>query len=95
MKIWGDIPRISGIYDKQKNTGRIEKGSGVFSKKDVVSISGQAKDFQTVMKAVRNVPDIRADRVKELAEKFESGNYNVSGRDIAEKIIKSSFDRKV
>ena len=93
MKIWGDIPKILGVYDKQKSVGKTDKASGVSAKKDVVSISNQAKDYQTAMKAVRDVPDIRQDKVNELSDKYESGNYNVSGNDVAEKVVKSIFDK--
>jgi len=44
----------------------------VTGKKDVVSISNQAKDFQTAMKALKEIPDIRKDKVEELARKIES-----------------------
>lgn len=95
MRIPGDIPKITGVYEKQKSVGKIEKSSAVSSKKDIVSISNQAKDFQTVQKALKNVPDIRQNRVNELTVKYESGQYNANGRDIAESIIKSMFDKKV
>jgi len=96
MKIWGEIPKISGVYDRQKNIGKVEKASGISSKKkDVVSISNQAKDFQTVLKALKEVPDVRQDKVMELSEKLESGKYDVKGRDVAERILKSIMDRRV
>lgn len=94
MKIWGNIPGISGIYDKQKKIGRTDKTSTIASKKDAVSISNQAKDFQTVMKALKNVPDMRMDKVEELSVKYEAGSYNVNGRDVADRIIKSIIDKK-
>jgi negative regulator of flagellin synthesis FlgM len=47
-----------------------------------------------VMRALKDVPDVRQDRVDELLKRFESGSYNVSGRDIADRIIRSVFDRK-
>lgn len=94
MKIWGDIPRISGVYDKQKNVNKIDKTSGVSSKKDVVSISNQAKDFTTVMKALKEVPDMRQDKVNELAAKYEAGSYDVDGGDIVEKLSKSITEKK-
>ncbi len=94
MKIWGEIPKIFGAYEKHKNAGKIDKTSGVASKKDVVSISNQAKDFQTVMKGIKEVPDIRIDKVNELASRYESGNYDVNGSDVADKILKSMFDTK-
>lgn len=95
MKIWGGTPKVNGVYDKQKNLSRIDKTSALSGKKDVLSISDQAKDFQTIMKSLREVPDIRQDKVDELAEKYQAGNYDVKGRDTADRIIKSILDRKV
>lgn len=94
MKIWGEIPKISGIYDKQKNLNKVDKTSGIASKQDIVSISNQAKDFQTVMKAVKEVPDIRADKVGELTKEYEAGEYDKNGKDVADKILKSILDTK-
>ncbi len=95
MKVWGEIPRILGIYNKQKNVGRINKTSPTASKKDVISISGEGKDYQTALKALKNVPDVRAEKVKELYEKYQSGNYDVKGKDIADKMLQSFIDKKV
>ena len=39
------------------------------------------------MNAVKNTPDIRMDRVNEISAKIASGEYNVSGNDIAAKIL--------
>ncbi|NLV37414.1 MAG: flagellar biosynthesis anti-sigma factor FlgM [Clostridiaceae bacterium] len=94
MRIPSDISKVTGIYGTQKNVGRIEKTGSVSSKKDVVSISNEAKDFQIVNRALRNVPDIRQSRVEELRNILESGSYNVSGQDVAGKVIDSFFDRK-
>jgi len=94
MRIPGDLSKINGVYGTQKNTGRIEKTGPVSSKKDVLSISNEAKDFQTVYKALKNVPDIRQNKVKELSERFEADSYNVTGRDVADKVIRSIFDKK-
>ncbi|MCX7923031.1 MAG: flagellar biosynthesis anti-sigma factor FlgM [Clostridia bacterium] len=95
MKIWGEFSKVFGVYDKQKNVNRVEKTAGVASKKDVVSISNQAKDFQTVMKAIKETPDVRKDKVDELAGKYQSGNYSVDGKDIADRIVKSMVDKRV
>lgn len=94
MRIPGEIPKISGVYEKSKSVGRVDKSSAVSSKKDIVSISNQAKDYTIVQKALKDVPDVRQDKVRELTSKYESGQYNVNGRDIAENIVKSVFDTK-
>lgn len=95
MKIWGDIPKIPGIYDRQQNVKKINGAPAAVSRKDQLSISGQAKDYQAVIRTLKNIPDIRRDKVDELSEKYGSGSYDISGRDIADKIIKSIIDRKV
>ena len=94
MRIPGDISKITGVYGTQKSVGRIEKTGSVSYKKDVVSISNEAKDFQVVNRALRSVADIRQSRVNELREILESGSYNVSGQDVAGKVIDSIFDQK-
>jgi negative regulator of flagellin synthesis FlgM len=95
MKIWDGIPRIQGIYDRQKTVNKVESTSPVSSKKDVVSISGQAKDYQIIMKALENVPDVRQEKIDQIIKKYNSGNYGVDGREVADKMIKSFFDKKI
>lgn len=94
MRIPGDVPKITGIYGPQKNTGRVGRTGAVTSGKDVLSISSEAKDFQTVLKALREVPDIRQEKVEGILGKIEAGQYDVKGRDVAEKVIRSVIDRK-
>ena len=94
MRIPGELSKITGVYGAQKNTGRIGNVSPSASKKDVLSISNEAKDFQTVYKALKDEPDIRQSKVTELTGRFEAGSYNVTGRDVADKVIKTVFDKK-
>lgn len=94
MKIWGGIPKVSGVYDKPDKINKVDKANNVEGKKDAVSISNKAKDFQTVMKALKDVPDIRQEKLNELADRYDSGNYDVSGNDIADKVLNSIFDKK-
>jgi len=95
MKIWGEIPKVSGIYSNQKSVGKVDKVDTVSSKKDVVSISNEAKDIQTVMKALKNTPDIRTELVDRLREKYEAGEYQVKETDIADKILKSLTEKNI
>ena len=87
MKIWGDIPKVTGIYG---NVGKTEKLSGrntVVSRKDELTLSGPAKDFSVVMKALRDVPDIRKDKVEALSERIGKGEYSVPAEDVAARIM--------
>lgn len=89
MKIWGQIPKVPEVYGKNKVSGKVNSVSGVTSKKDVVSISNEGKDFQVAMKAVKEVPDIREEKVEEIKQKIKANAYEVTGKDIVEKVIKS------
>ncbi len=95
MKIWGNIPNVSGVYGNANKVGRPSKVGEVASKKDELTISGAAKDFNVVMKALRQVPDIREDRVNEVLQKMENGNYSVSSGDIAGKMVESLNFKKI
>lgn len=92
MKIWGDTPKVHRISNRQNNIASTEKTKDVLIRKDEVSISSTAKDYQTVTKALKSVPDIRPERVDELSRKYQSGSYSINSVDIADKIIKSVQD---
>ncbi len=94
MKITGDMFNVSKVYDSKKPVGKIDKTGAVSAKKDVVSISSNAMDYQTVAKALRDVPDVRQNKVDQFAEAYRSGSYNVSGNEIVEKLGKSVIDKK-
>lgn len=95
MKIWGEIPKVSGVYSKKKSVEKADRADKLSSKTDAVSISKEAKDIQTVMKALKNTPDLRNELVDKLKDKYEAGEYEVKETDIADKILKSVMDKKV
>lgn len=94
MRIDGEVPKIPGVYNKNKTVNRISSSSGAKPKKDVVSISGSGKDYHVAQKAVREKPDIRQEKVNEISRKIESGTYDVSGKEVAGKIIDSIINKK-
>lgn len=95
MKIWGNIPKVSGVYGNSGKFSKPSKVGEVTSKKDEFSISGTAKDFSSVMKILRQVPDIRQDKVDEIKQKIERGQYSVKASDVAEKIVGSLQEKKI
>lgn len=58
-------------------------------KKDIMTLSSQAKDFQAVYKALSQTPDIRADKVNDIQNRINYGQYNVSSSDLASKILEN------
>ncbi|PLX71327.1 MAG: flagellar biosynthesis anti-sigma factor FlgM [Denitrovibrio sp.] len=59
---------------------------------DSVSLSSSATDVSNVKDAIKSSPDIRVELVSELKVKIENGQYNVSGREVAEKIVQTAID---
>ncbi len=94
MRIPGDYSKVLGIYNKNKKVVKTDKTQNVKGKKDVVSLSNQAKDYQIAQKAVRQTPNIRQEKVQELEQKFASGTYDVSGKDVADKLVTKFMDEK-
>ncbi|NMB34490.1 MAG: flagellar biosynthesis anti-sigma factor FlgM [Clostridium sp.] len=95
MKIWDSIPKVVGTYDKQKRLTETAKGSVATPKKDVVSISSRAKDIQTAVKALKDIPDVRTDKVEALSREIDNGTYSVDTADIADKILKSIAHKRI
>ncbi len=56
--------------------------------KDEVIFSSEAKDFQKMIEELKNIPDVREDKVAEYKKLIESGKYNVKTEDIVDSIIK-------
>ena len=60
---------------------------------DAVSVSSMGQEIGKAMQALSALPDIRADRVAELKAKIDSGEYQVSGRDVAESLLRRAADK--
>ena len=49
--------------------------------------STMATDFNLAHRAVVATPDIRADKVNDITNRINSGDFNVSAADVADKIL--------
>ena len=70
--------------DKTVPSGRVSRAE---ERTDMVTMSSKAKDFTVAKKALANTPDIRADKVQSIKAQIDAGTYNVSGMDVANKIL--------
>ncbi len=55
-----------------------------------VEVSDKARQMAQVRKAVDDAPDVRDDKVKELAEQISAGTYNVDGRVVAQAVVRQA-----
>ena len=70
--------------NESQNTSAVES--------DAVSISEKGKDVSEMTRTLKEMPDVRADKIADLKERIANGTYNVSGKDIASKIINTALE---
>ncbi len=66
-----------------------DKQNSAAVESDAVSISEKGKD---VSEMTRTLKEMRADKISDLKERIANGTYNVSGKDIASKIINTALE---
>ncbi|WP_425806921.1 flagellar biosynthesis anti-sigma factor FlgM [Desulfitobacterium sp. Sab5] len=54
---------------------------------DGVNVSDKAQFYQILLKKVKEVPDVREDRVREVAEKINNGQFKVDANAIARSLL--------
>ncbi len=76
-----NVEKISSTDEQQ--AGHIES--------DAVTISERGKDVSEMTRTLKDMPDVRADKVAELKERIANGTYNISAKDIAAKIVNTAL----
>jgi negative regulator of flagellin synthesis FlgM len=66
---------------------------GKASEATAVSMSSMGQEIGKALGALNAVPDVRADRVAELKAKIDAGEYSVSGRDVAQSLLRRAADQ--
>ncbi|MBW1839629.1 MAG: flagellar biosynthesis anti-sigma factor FlgM [Deltaproteobacteria bacterium] len=56
-----------------------------------VELSGRASYLNKIREIVQKTPDVREEKVTLLREKIAAGSYNVSGQEIAGKMLNESL----
>ena len=95
MRISVNVSAVTGIYKNDKKISKGENVNKLSLGKDDIKISSKAKDYTTAMNALKNVPDVRQDRVDEISAKLAKNEYKISGDDIADRILNGGFDASI
>ena len=80
---------------RKKNVEKVsanDKQNSSVVESDEVSISEKGKDVSEMTRTLKDMPDVRADKVADLKERIANGTYNISGKDIASKIINTALE---
>jgi negative regulator of flagellin synthesis FlgM len=57
---------------------------------DKVELSSQAHDIQRAREVAQDAPEVRMDKVEAARRALQSGNLNLNGQDLAEKLLKDA-----
>ena len=85
--------KVNQLY-KSSASSKVQKSSG-YAGSDQVQISQMGKDFQIAKAAVKNSSDIRVDKVNAIKKQMEQGTYQVSNKEVADKVVDRFFDMKI
>ncbi|MBT8763794.1 flagellar biosynthesis anti-sigma factor FlgM [Desulfohalobiaceae bacterium Ax17] len=88
---------LTGIQTYKQT--KIEKEEKPLSKKqhsisteDKVSLSSTAKLYKTGLDTAKQSPEVRLEKIQELKEKIEAGDYHPDEQKIAQKILEDEMD---
>lgn len=88
MKINGVLKTPDFYNNKKESTTKKSKISQYST--DQFTLSKEARDFQSIYKAMNQTPDIREEKVSKIKAQIESGTYSVSSQEIANKILSNN-----
>ncbi len=77
--------QVTQIYNNSKVKSAAKPARTGFS--DAVQISSAGKDYQVAKQAVAKVSDIRQDVIDPIKTAVQSGTYEVSDSDFADKLL--------
>ena len=73
------------VQPRRLDSGLPTTASG--SGEDRVELSDRSRALQVAAESLENLPQIRMDKVGSLKQLVKSGNYQVSGEQIAERLL--------
>src|SRR5262249_28272434 len=58
---------------------------------DRVELSSQARDIQRAREVAQEAPEVREDKVEAARRALQSGNLNLNGQDLADKLLQDTL----
>ena len=86
MKIDGTSISPIGSVQATNRLNQTQKKPSV-SEADKVAVSDKAQVYQALIQKVKEIPSVREERVRTLAEQIKRGEFKVDAQKIAEKLF--------
>lgn len=89
------VENIFQVYNKNSGVKKTKSDNGS-KDTDQIKISEKAIEFQYALQKIKDVEEIRLDKVEKIKNQVQSGTYYVEGEKIAEMMLQSiNFDKKI
>lgn len=91
MKInnYGSIQDVMKLYNSQrKDRSGSSKDSSVNAGKDAIELSDRARELQEIKNGLKNLSEVREEKVEQLKRGIKSGTYRVDAGKIAGEMIR-------
>ena len=89
-----NIRKALEIYNNASSKAIKRENINKTQKRDNLMLSDNAKNFSAILNKVKEIQDIRYDKVQEIKNKIDKGIYEINSEKIADKIIESSIFHK-
>lgn len=83
---------IEGMGGQQSSNEPKVEDKNQSGQDTIVNLSTASKEAQIAREVIASEPDVREDKVAELKNRIESGNYTVDNKAVADKIVDSFID---
>lgn len=85
------LKNIQRTKDKNK-LGKTDINHSKSASTDIVNLSSKAKNLHKITKILKETPDIREEKIRELKQAIKKGTYQTDSKKIAEKMILESLE---
>ncbi len=65
------------------------------TKPDAVSLSATAHHLRVAAEKIRELPDVRQDKIAEIRERLQQGGYEPSSSEIADRMLRRAIEKMI
>jgi len=88
MKIDGaSISSVGSINATNRLVSTHKKAALLGNEQDGVKVSDKAQLYQSLLQKVKEIPEVREDRIREVTERINKGEFKVDAQTIADKLL--------
>lgn len=88
MKIDGtSLSSVGSIQATNRVVSNDKKAAALGHEQDGVKVSDKAQLYQSLLQKVKEIPAVREDRIREVAERINKGEFKVDAQIIADRLM--------